>query len=116
MAKARRKHERRAARTVNGGVPVNAPDAPEEGSEAGDAGDIREERMVQNVRRYRAEANRHFQAAQRLAGQAPSAAEQQARRAITASVRAFWWAEDSELEVAAITQSSSDLTMEIPHP
>ena len=99
MAKARRRQKRRA-KTVNGGVPVNAPGAPEEGSEAGDAGDVGHKLMVKNVRRYRAEANRHFKAARRLAGQAPAAAEQRARQAIASAVRAFWWAEDSELEEA----------------
>ncbi len=86
------------SRSQQEGVPINSPGAPVEGSEAGDAGDVRRQRMVENVERHRAAAVRRFRAAQRLADQDPAAAEQEARSAIVEIVRAFWWAEDSELE------------------
>jgi hypothetical protein len=41
-----------------------------------------------------------FENAQRLAGQSPAGADAEARKAIDAAVRAFWWAEDTELEAA----------------
>lgn len=100
MAKARRKQERQRARVEKRGVLIDAPDAPQEGSEAGDAGNVGHERMVKNVREYRAAADRHFKAAKRLDGHSQTHAEQEARRAIAAAVTAFWWAEDSELEAA----------------
>jgi hypothetical protein len=100
MAKASKSRKRRAASAASAknGVPIDAPGAPLESSEAGDVGNIAHQRMVGNVRHHRAAANRHFKTAQRLAGQASSAAEHEARRAIAEAVNAFWWAEDSELE------------------
>jgi hypothetical protein len=98
MAKESRSQKRRAAKAKQDGVPINSPGAPAEGSEAGDAGDVGHQHMVENVKRHRAAAVRHFKAAQRLADQDPAAAEQEARSAIVGIVHAFWWAEDSELE------------------
>jgi hypothetical protein len=105
MAKSSRSQKLRAAqaKAKREGVPINSPGAPAEGSEAGDARDVGRQRMVRNVMRYRAAAVRHFKAAQKLADQNPSAAEQEARGAIVEIVRAFWWAEDSELEEAQHT-------------
>ena len=77
-------------------MPINSPGAPAEGSEAGDAGDVDHQHMVENVKRRRAAAVRHFKAAQRLADQDSAAAEQEARSAFVEIVHAFWWAEDSE--------------------
>src|SRR5271163_430223 len=98
-AKASRSQKLRAtnAKAKREGVPINSPGAPAEGSEAGDAGDVGHQHMVRNVKRHRAAAVRHFRAAQRLADQNPATAEQEARGAIVQIVRAFWWAEDSEL-------------------
>jgi hypothetical protein len=100
MAKESKSQKRRAAKVKakQDGVPINSPGAPAEGSEAGDAGDVGHRHMVENVKRHRASAVRHFRAAQRLADQDPTAAEQEARSAIVEIVHAFWWAEDSELE------------------
>jgi hypothetical protein len=100
MAKASSSQKLRAAnaQAKREGVPIDSPGAPAEGSEAGDAGDVGHQRMVGNVMGHRAAAVRHFRAAQRLADQNPTAAEQEARGAIVEIVRAFWWAEDSELE------------------
>jgi len=49
---------------------------------------------------YRAQANRHFAAAKRLVGHDRPGAENKARQAIDSAVRAFWWAEGSEIEEA----------------
>jgi hypothetical protein len=103
MAKSSRSQKLRAAKAKRKGVPINAPGAPAEGSEAGDAGDVGHQRMVRNVLRHRTAAIRHFKAAQTLADQNPTAAEQEARGAIVEIVHAFWWAEDSELEEAQHT-------------
>ena len=104
-AKASRSQKLRAtnAKAKREGVPINSPGAPAEGSEAGDAGDVGHQHMVRNVNVTRAAAVRHFRAAQRLADQNPATAEQEARGAIVEIVRAFWWAEDSELEEAQHT-------------
>lgn len=99
MARSRKKVSK-VARPEKQGIPVDADGAPIEGTEAGDAGDVGTERMLANVRRARASANRHVQSAQRLIGQAPAAAEREARLAIEAIVTAFWWAEDSDQEEA----------------
>ena len=80
------------------GVRIDAPDAPVEGSDAGDDADLRRDRLLKVVGGYRAEANRHFASAKRLIGQNRRGAEREARLAIDRVTRAFWWAEDTELE------------------
>jgi hypothetical protein len=95
-----RKKVSKVARAEKQGIPIDAVGAPIEGTVAGDAGDVGRERMLANVRSARASANRHFQSAQRLVGQASASAEREARLAIGAIVTAFWWAEDSDEEEA----------------
>ena len=99
MARSRKKVSK-VGRPEKQGIPIDADGAPIEGTEAGDAGDVGRERMLANVRTARASAKRHFRSAQRLMGQAPAAAEREARLAIEAIVTAFWWAEDSDQEEA----------------
>jgi hypothetical protein len=77
---------------------VGDPDAPVEGSDAGDAQDLKDAAIVSRIRTYRADAKRHFYAAKQLLARDASASEREARQAIDAAVRAFWWAEASERE------------------
>jgi hypothetical protein len=102
MTVARRRNRRSAkpASTFKDGIPIDAPNAPAEGSDAGDATDRNQRHIEENVRRLRAQADRHFQTARRLHAQRSPAAEAAARRAIHTAVEAFWWAEDSDLEDA----------------
>ena len=79
---------------------IGAPDAPEEGSDAGDAQGLEEKRVRSVVSRHRATANRHYANAKRLVGHNRPEAEAEARRAIGSIVRAFWWAEGTDLENA----------------
>ena len=101
MASKRQRHrraERRTARRADGGVPISEPGAPVEGSDAGDAADLHERHRRASQSRLRADVKRRFKMAKRLADHSPAAAEAEARRAIGASARAFWHAEDSEFE------------------
>jgi len=83
---------------VPDGVPVDAPDAPAEGSDAGDSGDLEEAYLLSQIRGYRSEAKRHFEAAKRLVGHSRQHAEAEARIALDRIVRAFWWAEETPME------------------
>ena len=102
MGKNRRRGKARprggACSPAKQGALVGSPDAPLEGSDAGDDSDLRDAYVRGTVSSFRATANRHLATAKKLEGQAPSAAEREARRAIDAVVRAFWWAEGTELE------------------
>jgi hypothetical protein len=82
------------------GIPVDSPNAPIEDTDAGDSSDLSNSYVTGTIRRYRAQANRHFAAAKRLVGHDRPGAENEARQAIDSAVRAFWWAEDSEIEEA----------------
>jgi hypothetical protein len=77
---------------------IGAPGAPEEGSDAGDATGLEDKRIRSVVNRKRADANRHLANAKHLVGHNRPRAESEARRAIDSVVRAFWWAEGSDLE------------------
>jgi hypothetical protein len=94
----RRKHGGRQPGREPDGVPTDRSDAPIEGSEAGDAQDLREAARRRPIRDYHAAAKRHFYAAKKLVGRDARASEREARLAIDAAVRAFWWAEDTDLE------------------
>jgi hypothetical protein len=96
MTDQRNRRKPREAREPEG--PADSADAPAEGSDAGDASDLHEVRRLRPIREYRAAAKRHFYAAKQLATRDARAAEHEARQAITDAVKAFWWAEDSELE------------------
>jgi hypothetical protein len=101
MASKRQRHrraQRRTARRADGGVPIGEPGAPVEGSDAGDAADLHEQHRRASQSRLRADVKRRFETAKRLADQAPAAAEAEARRAIGASAKAFWRAEETEYE------------------
>jgi hypothetical protein len=100
MAKRRNRRAAKPASTFKDGIAIDAPNAPVEGSDAGDATDRSQRHIEENVRRLRAQADRHFQTARRLHAQRSPAAEGAARRAIHTAVEAFWWAEDSDLEDA----------------
>jgi hypothetical protein len=82
------------------GIPVSSPDAPIEDTDAGDSSDLGKAYVTSMIRRYRAQANRHFAGAMRLVGHDRPGAEHEARQAIDSAVRAFWWAESSEIEEA----------------
>jgi hypothetical protein len=97
MATQHNHHERRPDREPES-IPASSPNAPAEGSDAGDAKDLHEAEKLRPIREYRAAAKRHFYAAKQLAARDALAAEREARQARGAAVRAFWWAEDSELE------------------
>ncbi|MGA2470169.1 MAG: hypothetical protein ABSG64_05715 [Solirubrobacteraceae bacterium] len=93
------KHRRRADRRARTeGVRVGANGAPEEGSDAGSNADLIAARNRATIGRHRATAARHFGTARRLLSRDRSAAEREARLAISSVVRAFWWAEDGPLE------------------
>jgi hypothetical protein len=79
---------------------VDDPDAPAVGSDAGQvaAPDGQYGRTMARTRR--SAARRHFGNAERLVGHDRPQAEIEARRAIDSIVRAFWWAEDTDLEEA----------------
>lgn len=82
-------------------IAVDDPDAPDEGSEAGGDSDLEAARITATIQGYRTRANQRFAAADReaKAGRRQQA-ELHARHAIDASVRAFWWAEDTPAEEA----------------
>ncbi len=82
------------------GIPLDAPNAPEEGSDAGSDRDLRNDYRMSMIRGYRGQARRHLSKAKRLAGHSPRHAEDEARTAVDRAARAFWWAEDSDLEEA----------------
>lgn len=102
--KSRKKQKRKRATTPDrNGIPAGVPGAPEENSDAGPAADLSRAYLVKQVSGYRATALRQFGEAKRLVkiagGPAErSGAEATARHAIDQAVRAFWWAEDSDLE------------------
>lgn len=105
MSKKSRKKQRRrqASAPERNGIRVGAPGAPAENSDAGPAGDLSRAYLVKQVRGYRATALRQFAEAKRLVKIArdpgrQSEAEAIARHAIDHAVRAFWWAEDTDLE------------------
>ncbi len=87
-------------RSQDEGIPVDSPDAPVEYSDAGDGTDLHRFYVTSKIRRYRTQANQHFAAAKRLLGHDRDRAEKEARKAIDSIVRAFWWAEGSEIEEA----------------
>jgi len=82
-------------------IAVDDPGAPVEGSDGGDDSDLEAARVSSTIQGYRTLANQHFAAAAReeKAGRAKQA-DLHAREAIDASVRAFWWAEDTAVEEA----------------
>src|SRR4051794_36843005 len=96
--KRRRKDQRRPGSRA--GIRIGTNGAPTEGADAGPDDDLRREHMVRQVRHYRGLATRQFETARRSCGSGHSFAESEARRAIDSAVRAFWWAEDSDLEGA----------------
>lgn len=98
MAKRKKRAVRPTPKPDRDGIPIGDPEAPVEGSDAGDASDLRAARTRRTITEYRSSANRHLQSAKRLVGQAPAAAEHEARAAIADATRAFWWAEGTELE------------------
>jgi hypothetical protein len=99
MKVARKRKGRKATPRTNS-FQIGSPDAPEEGSDAGDARGLDEKYLRSVVSQNRATANRHYANAKRLVGHNRPEAEAEARRAIASIVRAFWWAEDTDLEKA----------------
>ena len=98
MSRKRRKRKRLPAGEREAGISIDAPDAPAEGEDAGPDDDLRRARTYAQVSEARAAANLHFTTAKRLAGHSGKEAESEARQAIRAIVRAFWRAEDTDLE------------------
>lgn len=90
----RRRSRRPAPRRVDGHR-IGTIDAPEEGSDAGPDHDLRARYRARQIHDNRGVALRRFANAQRLASEDRSLAEHEARAAIRAVVRAYWWAEDS---------------------
>jgi hypothetical protein len=99
----KRKRGAHNTRSRTDGIRLDAPDVPSEGGDAGSDDDLQEHYLTLRIRHYRGLANRRFANARRLQGEGSPRAEPEARRAIDAAVRAFWWAEDTELEDAQHT-------------
>lgn len=76
-------------------VPRAAVDSPAEGSDAGSDADLRAAYFLHRIEELRGLAERRWANAKRLRGQGGAASEREARAAIDAAVRAFWWAEGS---------------------
>lgn len=72
--------------------------SPAEGDDAGDTTDLDEEYRNAQVRTYRTQANQHMERAKRLVGHLPSMSEMEARSSLDCAARAFWWADEGELE------------------
>lgn len=100
MSRRRKARKRAPSASPRDGVPIHAADAPEEGQDAGPDDDLRRARTVARVSTARAASNRHFANAKRLLGHAQSEAESEARQAIAECAKAFWRAEDTDLEDA----------------
>lgn len=85
---------------ASNGIPIGSPGAPTENTDAGSGADLHREYMESMVRRYRGTAKRCFARARKIIGYQRQAAEREARNAIDCAVKAFWWAEGTEMEEA----------------
>ncbi|MCF3171344.1 hypothetical protein IPZ64_31320 [Streptomyces violaceoruber] len=77
---------------------MDAPDAPEEGSDAGPAADLQQAHLEAEIRAHRRRAKQAFRDAQRLVAKDKVRASAAIKAALLSAARAFWWAEDSEME------------------
>jgi len=98
MAKKRRKSKQPTRKVGTRGIPLNAGLSPSEGSDAGSDEDLRAASLARRVRLYRTQALKEAADGRRLLGHSRSGADASMRRALEAAARAFWWAEDTELE------------------
>jgi hypothetical protein len=94
----RRRPQAKARSARNRGIAIDAPGAPAEGSDAGSDADLRASYRNARVRHLRARAKARWGNARRFAGEDAALAEREARAAIDAAVRAFWWADATDAE------------------
>lgn len=80
------------------GIRADAPDAPIEGSDAGPASDLKNGYLDSQIRKYRRLAKSAFADAQRSVAHDRIRAERKIRQALDSAAKAFWWAEDTDME------------------